>query len=60
MKKEYIKPQVEALTTNMECQILEGSWNNHGDAKEQDIVDDEKKPLEDLEFRNIWAEEEEE
>lgn len=58
MKKEYIKPQVETLTTNMECQILDGSWNNHGDAKEQNFETDDR--LFNTDTRNIWAEENEE
>ena len=58
MKKEYIKPQVETLTTNMEGQILEGSWKNHGDAKEQDFETDDR--LFNTDTRNIWAEENEE
>ena len=55
-----MKPLIEGMNTDLELQILKGSWNNHADSKQQDIVDDEKKPLEDLQFRNIWAEEEEE
>ena len=60
MKKVYMKPLIEGMNTDLELQILKGSWNNHADSKKQDIVDDEKKPLENLEFRNIWDEEEEE
>ena len=42
----------------MECQILDGSWNNHGDAKEQNFETDDR--LFNTDTRNIWAEENEE
>ena len=57
MKKEYIKPQVETLTTNMECQILDGSYWFHGEAKEENVADEN---LFNTDTRNIWAEEDEE
>jgi hypothetical protein len=57
MKKEYIKPQVETLTTVLDSQILEGSYLYHGDAKEENFTDDN---LFNTDTRNIWAEEVEE
>ena len=60
MKKVYIKPLIESMNSDLESQILKGSWNNHADSKEQDVFeDDETKPLEDLQFKNIWEDEEE-
>lgn len=59
MKKMYINPTIEIITSDFEHDMMVHS-DDWADAKEQDIVDDEKKPLEDLQFRNIWAEEEEE
>jgi hypothetical protein len=60
MKKLYIKPQTEVEVTQIES-LLAGHSNDFVGAKEQNVEDvKEKKPLEDLEFRNIWAEEEEE
>ena len=61
MKKLYIAPQAEIMETMTE-NIMATHSNDYVDAKQQDIVDEpaEKKPLEDLQFRNIWAEEEEE
>ena len=54
-----MKPLIEGMNTDLELQILKGSWNNHADSKQQDVFEDEKKPLEDLQFRNIWEDEEE-
>ena len=60
MKKLYIKPQTEVEVTQIES-LLAGHSNDFVGVKEQNVEDvKEKKPLEDLEFRNIWAEEEEE
>ena len=60
MKKLYIKPQTEVEVTQIES-LLAGHSNDFVGAKEQNVEDvKEKKPLEDLQFRNIWAEEEEE
>lgn len=55
-----MKPLIESMNSDLELQILKGSWNNHADSKEQDVFeDDETKPLEDLQFKNIWEDEEE-
>ena len=60
MKKVYMKPLIESMNSDLELQILKGSWNNHADSKEQVVFeDDETKPLEDLQFKNIWEDEEE-
>jgi hypothetical protein len=61
MKKLYIAPQAEIMETMTE-NIMATHSNDYVDAKQQDMADEpaEKKPLEDLQFRNIWAEEEEE
>ena len=60
MKKVYMKPLIESMNSDLESQILKGSWNNHAHSKEQDVFeDDETKPLEDLQFKNIWEDEEE-
>ena len=61
MKKLYIAPQAEIMETMTENIMLSHS-NDYVDAKQQNMTDEpaEKKPLEDLQFRNIWAEEEEE
>jgi hypothetical protein len=60
MKKLYIKPQTEVEVTQIES-LLAGHSNDFVGAKEQNVEDvKEKKPLEDLEFRNICDEEEEE
>jgi hypothetical protein len=59
MKKLYIKPQTEVEVTQIES-LLAGHSNDFVGAKEQNEDVNEKKPLEDLQFRNICAEEEEE
>ena len=59
MKKLYIAPQAEIMETMTE-NIMAGHSNGYVDAKQQDVVGGEKKPLEDMQFRNIWDEEEEE
>lgn len=61
MKKLYIAPQAEIMETMTE-NIMATHSNDYVDAKQQNMTDEpaEKKPLEDLQFRNIWAEEEEE
>ena len=40
MKKVYMKPLIESMNSDLESQILKGSWNNHADSKEQWDEDD--------------------
>ena len=62
MKKVYMKPLIESMNSDLESQILKGSWNNHADSKEQQSFDeeDEKENLPDyvggIKFRNVWDE----
>lgn len=61
MKKMYINPTIEIITSDFEHDMMVHS-DDWADAKQQNMTDEpaEKKPLEDLQFRNIWDEEEEE
>lgn len=62
MKKVYMKPLIESMNSDLESQILKGSWNNHADSKEQQSFEeeDEKENLPDyvggIKFRNVWDE----
>lgn len=62
MKKVYMKPLIEGMNTDLELQILKGSWNNHADSKEQQSFEEEeeKENLPDyvgaIKFRNVWDE----
>ena len=60
MKKKYIRPTLDVVASQLNEHLMDYSFG-WADAKEQNVEDvKEKKPLEDLEFRNIWDEEEEE
>lgn len=61
MKKKYIRPTLDVVASQLNEHLMDHSFG-WADAKNQDMADEpaEKKPLEDLQFRNIWAEEEEE
>ena len=62
MKKVYMKPLIESMNSDLELQILKGSWNNHADSKEQQSFEEEeeKENLPDyvggIKFRNVWDE----
>ena len=62
MKKVYMKPLIESMNSDLELQILKGSWNNHADSKEQQSFEEEeeKEKLPDfvgsIKFRNVWDE----
>ena len=60
MKKVYMKPLIEGMNTDLELQILKGSWNNHADSKEQQSFEEEDEKLPDyvgsIKFRNVWDE----
>lgn len=62
MKKVYMKPLIESMNSDLESQILKGSWNNHADSKEQQSFEEEeeKENLPDyvggIKFRNVWDE----
>ena len=62
MKKVYMKPLIESMNSDLELQILKGSWNNHADSKEQQSFeeDEEEENLPDyvgaIKFRNVWDE----
>ncbi len=38
MKKIYVKPNTEAIRIIHETAILDGSFNDHADAKENDLI----------------------
>lgn len=65
MKKVYMKPLIEGMNTDLELQILKGSWNNHADSKQQDVFEDEKEDdpaldhVKNIGFPDIWGDEEE-
>jgi len=56
MKKIYVKPSVEVLHINHQTAILQGSENDHADAKENNLIWEEESTEEDglLEHKNIW------
>ena len=62
MKKVYMKPLIESMKSDLELQILKGSWNNHADSKEQQSFEEEEEEenLPDyvgaIKFRNVWDE----
>ena len=60
MKKVYMKPLIESMNSDLELQILKGSWNNHADSKEQQSFEEEEEKLPDfvgsIKFRNVWDE----
>ena len=61
MKKVYMKPLIESMNSDLELQILKGSWNNHADSKEQQsFEEEEEEKLPDfvgsIKFRNVWDE----
>ena len=57
-----MKPLIESMNSDLELQILKGSWNNHADSKEQQSFEEEeeKENLPDyvgaIKFRNVWDE----
>lgn len=60
MKKQYIKPQTEVEVTQIES-LLAGHSNDYVGAKEQQLFEEEDAldRIKNLEFQNIWEDEDE-
>ncbi len=60
MKKQYIKPQTEVEVTQIES-LLAGHSNDFVGAKENSFDEEEKESnyLKDIQFKDIWEDEEE-
>lgn len=54
MKKIYVRPNAEAIRIIHETAILDGSFNNHADAKENDLIWKEEVFEEELDKEEDW------
>ncbi|WP_091820041.1 hypothetical protein [Prevotella sp. kh1p2] len=58
MKKKYMTPMAETIRVAQQGAILDGSWNDHADAKQNNgfLYDDEVADEDELniQHRNLW------
>ncbi len=57
MKKIYIKPLIEVIYAACQNSILEGSWNDHADGKQNNDFFDEDMEGDNQEFAHydVWS-----